>query len=236
VALCVFSVSLCASSFFVSQSYTEESQRNTEVIIINLYQIFIMLRIGNTIFSFDILEKKFRCNLPECLGNCCRYGDSGAPLSVNETLILDNIWPEVRPYLRPEGIAAIEENGRSIKDFENDSVTPLIGNEECAYTILKDNILMCGIEQAWSEGKISFRKPVSCHLFPVRIKYYSDFKAVNFEELAICSPARKAGDEEEIYVYEFLKEPLIRALGEDLYKELCIGAIEVRKNNTFSDV
>ena len=189
-----------------------------------------MLRIDDTIFSFDILEKKFRCNLPACLGNCCRYGDSGAPLSVAETLILDEIWDEVKSYLRPEGVAVIEANGRSVSDFENERVTPLIGNEECAYTILKDNILMCGIELAWTDGKISFKKPLSCHLFPVRIKYYSDFRAVNYEEPAICSSARKTGSEEGIYVYEFLKEPLIRALGEELYKELCIAADELRKN------
>lgn len=191
-----------------------------------------MLRIDDTIFSFDILEQKFRCNLPVCFGNCCRYGDSGAPLSAAEAHILDEIWPDVKPYLRLEGIAAIEAKGKSVKDFENDLVTPLIGNEECAYTSLKDNIFMCGIEQSWSDGKITFRKPLSCHLFPVRIKYYSDFRAVNYEELAICSAGRQTGMTEGIYVYEFLKEPIIRALGEDLYKELCIAAVELRKNKT----
>ena len=188
-----------------------------------------MLRIDDTIFSLDILEKKFICDLPLCLGNCCRYGDSGAPLSFEETLILDDIWNDVKPYLRPEGVAAIEVKGRSVMDFENERVTPLIGNDECAYTNMKGKVFMCGIEQAWSDGKISFRKPLSCHLFPVRIKYYSDFRAVNYEELAICSPALKAGEQESIYVFEFLKEPFIRALGEDLYKELCIAARELRK-------
>jgi hypothetical protein len=188
-----------------------------------------MLRIDDTIFSFDILEKKFRCDLPLCLGNCCRYGDSGAPLGPGETYILNDIWNDVKPYLRPEGIAAIEEKGTSVADFENERVTPLIGNEECAYTNIKDNIFLCGIEQAWSDGKISFRKPLSCHLFPVRIKHFSNFRAVNYEELAICSPARKAGVREGLYVYEFLKEPLIRALGEKLYNELCIAAKELRK-------
>jgi hypothetical protein len=191
-----------------------------------------MLRIDDTIFSFDILEKKFRCNLPKCLGNCCRYGDSGAPLSADEAHILADIWNQVKPYLRPEGIRAIEEKGTSVIDFENDKVTPLIGSEECAYTTIKDNILFCGLEQAWTDGKISFRKPLSCHLFPVRIKYYSDFRAVNYEELAICSPARVTGEREGLYVYEFLKEPLIRALGDKLYKELCIAAKELRKNKT----
>lgn len=191
-----------------------------------------MLRIDDTIFSFDILDKKFRCNLPLCHGNCCRYGDSGAPLSADEAHTLADIWSKVRPYLRPEGIAAIEEQGTSVTDFENENVTPLIGNEECAYTMLKDNVLMCGIEQAWTDGKISFRKPVSCHLYPVRIKHYSDFRAVNYEELAICSPARTAGEREGIYAYEFLKEPLIRALGAELYNDLCIAAKELRKNKT----
>lgn len=190
-----------------------------------------MLRIEDTIFSFDILEKKFRCNLSACLGNCCRYGDSGAPLSNDEVVILNDIWLEVKPYLRPDGIKAIEEKGKSVKDFENDWVTPLIGNEECAYTVLKDNIYMCGIEQAWNDKKIYFRKPLSCHLFPARIKYYSDFRAVNYQEISICAPGRRTGEAEGLYVYEFLKEPLIRALGEDLYLELCIAAEEIRKNH-----
>ena len=192
-----------------------------------------MLRIDNTIFSLDILEKKFICDLPVCLGNCCRYGDSGAPLTVDEIKILDDIWEKVKPYLRPEGVAAIEEKGTSVIDFDKDHVTPLIGNEECAYTMLKDNIFICGIEQAWADGKISFRKPISCHLFPARIKYYTDFRAVNYEELNICSPALTQGAEKGLFVYEFLKEPLIRALGEDIYKELCIAAKELRKDKIY---
>lgn len=188
-----------------------------------------MLRIADTIFSFDVLEKKFRCDLPQCLGNCCRYGDSGAPLSVDEVKVLDEIWPVVKPYMRPEGIKAIEENGTSVKDFENENVTPLINNEECVYTIKENNILMCAFEKAWTDGKISFQKPLSCHLFPVRIKQFSGFRAVNYQELHICSAAFDKGREEGIYVYEFLKEPLIRAIGEEMYSELCIAAAELKK-------
>ena len=188
-----------------------------------------MLRIDDTILSLDILEKKFCCNLPLCHGNCCLYGDSGAPLSVGEAHILEDIWPKVKTYLRPEGIAAIEQKGRSIRDFENDIVTPLLENKECAYTIIEENIFMCGIEKAWSEGKIRFQKPLSCHLFPARVKYFSDFRAVNYEELAICSPARKSGTDEGIYLYQYLKAPLIRAFGEAMYNDLCIAAAELRK-------
>ncbi|OFY66815.1 MAG: hypothetical protein A2V64_07110 [Bacteroidetes bacterium RBG_13_43_22] len=190
-----------------------------------------MLRIGDTIFSFDVLEKRFKCNLPECLGNCCRYGDSGAPLSDSEAEILEKIWTEVKPYLRPEGVRTIEEKGTSTADSENELVTPLIESEECAYAILKDNIYMCGIEKAWSEGKISFQKPLSCHLFPVRIKQFSGFRAVNYQELSICSSACERGREEGIYVYEFLEEPLIKAVGSETYRELCIAADELRKQN-----
>jgi hypothetical protein len=190
----------------------------------------MMLRIGDTIFSLDILEKKFKCDLPHCFGNCCRYGDSGAPLLKEEVVILDKIWFDVKPYLRPEGIEIIENEGTSTLDFENDRVTPLIGNEECAYALLKDNIFMCAIEKAWADGKISFQKPVSCHLFPARIKQFSGFRAVNYQELSICHPAVECGHSEGVYVYEFLKAPLIRVLGEEIYNDLCIAAAELRKN------
>jgi hypothetical protein len=158
------------------------------------------------------------------------YGDSGAPLSDEEVPLLNEIWPYVKPYLRPEGIKAIEEYGTSMTDFENDKVTPLISNAECAYTILEDNIFKCGIEKAWTERKITFQKPLSCHLFPVRIKKFSGILAVNYKELSVCSGALKKGADDGIYVYEFLKEPLIRALGEKVYDELCIAVRELRKN------
>lgn len=190
-----------------------------------------MLRIGDTIFSLDIIEKKFRCDLQLCKGNCCRYGDSGAPLTDEEVRILDKIWPDIKPYLRPEGTKVIEKEGNHIIDFENDKVTPLINGEECAYTVIKDGIFMCGIEMAFSDGKTDFRKPVSCHLFPVRIKDYTGFKAVNYQELQICRPAVECGVREKVFVYEFLRVPLIRALGKDIYNELCIAAKELRRNS-----
>ena len=186
-----------------------------------------MLRINDIIFSLDILEKKFKCNLSGCLGSCCRYGDSGAPLSDAEVNILDEIWPTVKPYLRSEGINVIEEKGTSITDFENEKVTPLIENRECAYTVLNDRIFMCGIEKAWLDMKITFQKPVSCHLFPARVKHYSGFTAVNYEELPFCSRGREEGIKEGVYLYEFLKIPLIRSFGEKTYEELCIAAREL---------
>lgn len=189
-----------------------------------------MLRIDDNIISLNILEKKFCCDLPQCLGNCCRYGDSGAPLTTGEVKILEKIRPFVLPFLMEAGKSAIAEKGSSVIDFEGDHVTPLVGNEECAYAILDGIIFKCGIEKAWENKKINFRKPLSCHLFPVRIKQYSGFKAVNYEEWSICLAAMEKGRTQGVYVYEFLKEPLIRALGEDVYNQVCIAAKEFRKN------
>jgi hypothetical protein len=188
-----------------------------------------MLHINDIVFSLDILICKFKCDLMRCHGCCCRYGDSGAPLSEEEVKILDDIWPEVKPYLRREGISAIEDEGTSTIDFENDRVTPLINNEECAYAILEGNIFMCGIEKAWSEGRIAFQKPVSCHLFPARVKKFRDFTAVNYQELSICSYARESGSKEDVHVYEFLKAPLERAFGKEIYNDLCTAARELGK-------
>ena len=188
-----------------------------------------MLQIDNYIFSLDLLEKKFVCDLPMCLGNCCRYGDSGAPLTEEEVVILSHIRDIIFADLRQSGQEAIIEKGTSMKDFEGDLVTPLIGQEECAYTIKEGNIFKCGIEKAWEDGKIDFRKPLSCHLFPVRLKKYSGFTAVNYEEWSICMAARERGRKNGVFVYRFLKDPLIRAVGEEVYKKLCIAAEELAK-------
>ena len=188
-----------------------------------------MLRIGDTIFSLDIIEMKFSCDLQHCRGVCCRYGDSGAPLTDDEVLILDDIYPAVKSFLRPDGISAIIEQGTNTIDIENDKVTPLIDNMDCAYSVFDGEVLMCGIEKAWSEGKISFRKPLSCHLFPIRVKQFSGFTAVNYQELSICSGGRGNGKHNGIYLYEFLKEPMIRAFGEEIYDKLCIAAGQIRR-------
>ncbi|HEX2967623.1 MAG TPA: DUF3109 family protein [Bacteroidales bacterium] len=192
-----------------------------------------MLRIEDTIFSLDLLEKQFICDLAKCHGSCCRYGDAGAPLEKDEADILESVWPVVKEYLQPEGINAVENQGSSVTDKDNDLVTPLIDDKECAYTIVKDDIYMCGIEHAFNEGRISFRKPISCHLFPARMKKFSDFIAVNYSQQPVCAAAREKGKANGVYVYEFLKEPLVRALGENMYNELCIAAEDLRNNKSY---
>jgi hypothetical protein len=179
-----------------------------------------MLRIGDTVVSLDLIRERFRCDLSICKGNCCRYGDAGAPLTAGEAKTLNEIFPEIKPYLRPSGITAIELAGTSTLDKEGERVTPLIGNEECAYTVVIDDVYMCAIEKAFYDGVITFRKPLSCHLFPVRIKEFSDFTGVSYEEWSICQGGRIAGKVDDLLVFRFLKEPLLRAFGKEWYREL----------------
>ena len=193
-----------------------------------------MLQIDHTIISLDLLEEKFVCDDVKCKGACCRYGDSGAPLEEDEGKKLEKDFQKIKPYLRNEGILVIEKQGAFIKDNDGDLVTPLIEGKECAYTYIEDGIYRCGIEKAWLENKIIFRKPVSCHLFPVRRKKYPDFEAVNYEKWAICQPARILGINKNMPVYKFLKEALVRVYGKRWYRKLEKAASLLDKKQTIT--
>lgn len=179
-----------------------------------------MFQVGNAIVSDEILENEFVCNLSACKGQCCVDGDAGAPLDKEETAILDQIYDKVKPYLRQEGIASIENQGRWIIGEDGDFETPLVNGSECAYVIFDGKTALCAIEQAYNEGVVDYKKPISCHLYPIRIKEYSQFSAVNYHHWHICDDACSLGKELEVPVYKFLKGPLIRKFGEDWYEEL----------------
>jgi len=194
-----------------------------------------MIQINDTLISLDVLEKQFICDLNSCKGACCIHGDSGAPLADEETSILENILDEVIPYLRPEGISAIKDQSAWIIDSDGDKVTPLINGAECAYTYYnEDGACLCAIEKAWLEKKIDFQKPISCHLYPIRIKKYDSFEAMNYHAWDICEGARCLGKKEKIRVYEFLQKPLIRQYGIEWYNELCNCVSELREQNIIS--
>jgi hypothetical protein len=191
-----------------------------------------MLQIGETIISLDILEKKFCCDLSKCKGACCIQGDSGAPLTKEEASILNGIFPSIKSYLRKESIEVIEKNGCFTIDSDRDLVTPLINNEECVYVIFEDNIAKCAIEKAFQEGVITFHKPVSCHLYPIRITSYSTFDALNYHRWEICKEAIKYGIKQNLPLYVFLQKPLIRKYGADFYEQLQIAAREITNRKT----
>ncbi len=179
-----------------------------------------MLQIGNAIVSLDVIEKKFICDFTKCKGACCIEGDSGAPLDDDEKAILEEIYPDIKEYLNEKGIAEIEKQGTSVIDSDGDLVTPIINDKECAYTVFENGLALCGIEKAFLDGKISYRKPISCSLYPIRIQKYEEFDAVNYNKWNICAPARDLGYKMGTPVYKFLREPLIRKYGEDWYEEL----------------
>ena len=180
-----------------------------------------MFQIGKTIVSEDIIDKDFLCNLSACKGACCVDGDAGAPLEADEATILENIYPIVKPYLRKESIAAIEAQGTHVVTANGELETPLINGADCVYVIFDEkNTALCAIEEAYNQGEVDWKKPVSCHLYPVRIKDYTEFSAVNYDNWEICDAACELGKELQIPVYKFVKEALIRKFGADWYAEL----------------
>lgn len=189
-----------------------------------------MIQIDDKLISEDLFSEEFVCNLAKCKGICCVEGDAGAPLDEDETKILDEIYPKIKPYLRPEGIQAIEEQGTYTLDFEGDLVTPLVNNAECAYVIFDEKgYTKCAIEKAYEDGVIDWQKPISCHLYPIRITEYSNFSAINYHEWDVCSDACTLGKELGVKVYQFLKKPLIRKYGEEFYQTLSEAAEEWEK-------
>lgn len=180
-----------------------------------------MIEIKETLISDELLDRKFVCDLSACKGACCVEGDSGAPLSEEECGILEEIHDQVLPYMTEKGKEVVAEVGNFVIDTDGDPTTPLIENRQCAYVFYdKGGVVKCAIEKAYQEGKIDFRKPISCHLFPVRLKEYKTFTAVNLQWLEICDAACDLGQKLKVPVYQFLKEPLIRRFGEGWYKEL----------------
>jgi len=154
-----------------------------------------MFQLDKTIISEEILEKEFVCNLNSCQGACCVNGDAGAPLEEEELIILEEILPVLKNYLRKEGLEAIEAQGLYTTNEIGEHETTLIDGADCAYVIYDEkNVALCGIEEAYNQGEIAFKKPVSCHLYPVRIKQYSEFAAVNYDKWEItgtCSKIRR---------------------------------------------
>lgn len=190
-----------------------------------------MIQIEDKLISEDVFTEHFVCNLSKCKGACCVEGDVGAPLEKHETETLEKIFSKVKPYLRPEGVIALEEQGTwTLDPNDGDFVTPMIEGKECAYVIFDEKgVTKCGIEKAYEDGAVDWQKPISCHLYPIRANQYSTFVAINYHEWEICNDACILGKELQVPVYKFLKTPLIRKYGEEFYSTLCDAADEWKK-------
>ncbi len=181
-----------------------------------------MIAIDNVLLSDEVIEEQFVCDLNKCKGGCCVDGDCGAPLTEDEAKTIARIYPKIKSSLHPEYIAEIERQGTHVTDDEYGLVTPTVNGGICVYGYTDElGIVKCGIEKAWKEGKVKFRKPISCHLFPIRVISHSGYEAVNYEPRpTLCKPACKQGKQLKVPVYVFLKEALIRKYGTEFYEGL----------------
>ncbi len=184
-----------------------------------------MIAIDNKLVSDEVIEAQFVCDLNKCKGGCCEDGDAGAPLETAELEELINCYEEVKPYLTKEGKDVIERNGKYYFDDYFGWVTPTIENKICAYGYRDESgIIKCGIEQAYNDGKTSWKKPISCHLFPIKIiksKIEENLEYVNYEPRKdLCKPACKLGKKLKVPVYIFLKDALVRKYGQEFYNTL----------------
>ena len=180
-----------------------------------------MFQIDDTLVSLDVVERCFLCDLSHCKGQCCVEGDSGAPLEEEALPKLQAVLPLIWGDVWPAAQAMIQKRGVAYVDEEGDLVTSIVHGKDCVFTCYDaDGVCKCAIEKAYREGKSDFYKPISCHLYPIRITQYRDFKAVNYHRWAVCKAAELLGEREKVPVYRFLKEPLIRKFGQEWYEAL----------------
>jgi hypothetical protein len=188
-----------------------------------------MVQIGNVVVALDVFTEKFICNPDACKGGCCIEGDAGAPVEREELEQLENLLPIVWDDLSPEAQAVIKKQGVYYYDRDGELVTSIVNNKDCVFTYYDGKgCCFCAIEKAYRAGKIDFYKPISCHLYPIRVSDFGSYKAVNYHQWNICHAAVTLGKNKNTPVYQFLKEPLIRKFGEDWYAELETVAKELK--------
>ena len=180
-----------------------------------------MIEIDDKILSNELFEKKFVCDLQKCKGACCVEGDSGAPLTSEEVNSIGNHINLIKEEMSPSGLSAIENKDFYYVDEDGEQVTSLVNNKECVFVFRdQNNIAKCSIESAYRKNKINFNKPISCHLYPIRVRKYESFKAINIHNWHICKPACDCGSQLNIPVFKFLKEAIIRSWSKEFYNQL----------------
>ena len=191
-----------------------------------------MVQIEDVVVSLDVFREKFICNLDACKGQCCIEGDAGAPLEEEEVAELEKVLPVIWDQLSPQAREIIDRQGVCYTDQDGDLVTSIVNGKDCVFTCYDEKgCCYCAIEKAYRDGKVDFYKPVSCHLYPIRVGNYGPYKAVNYHRWDVCKAAVILGQKENVPVYKFLKEPLIRKFGEAWYNEMESVAEELRKSN-----
>ena len=189
-----------------------------------------MIQIDDVVVSLDVLREKFLCDLSACKGECCIEGDAGAPVEPDEVEKLEAALPAIWDDLSPEARAVIDRQGVVYTDCEGDLVTSIVNDKDCVFTCYDDRgCCCCALEKAFRAGRTRFYKPVSCHLYPVRVSRYGSYRAVDYHRWDVCKAAVLLGSKENVPVYKFLREPLIRKFGEAWYRELELTAEELKR-------
>ncbi len=189
-----------------------------------------MFVVGDALISDDMLDAPFACNLGACLGACCVQGDSGAPLEPEERAVLEAIVPRVRKYMAPEALKVIDRDGVWEEVEPGEYATTCVDAAECVFVTYEGPVAKCAIQKAHRAGRIDFPKPLSCHLFPLRIERIGDFEVINYEQIAMCDPARKYGRRRGVALIDAVQEALVRKFGAswfDAFREACQERLQV---------
>lgn len=180
-----------------------------------------MIEIGKTIVSFQLFEECFACDLTQCYGRCCFEGDAGAPVCAEEIPIINQLLPVVWNDLTQRAQQMISNEGITYHDTDGETVLSIVDGGACVFAFTDEGgHYRCALEKAYHSGRSTFPKPISCHLYPVRIVNYKEFTAVNLHRWNVCDCAYRLGQTQKLPVYKFLKEPLIRRFGRTWYTEL----------------
>ena len=191
-----------------------------------------MYQIGDVLISDEVLTERFVCDLEKCMGACCIEGDAGAPVDLDEIMQIEEVLPVIWDQLSIPARKVINKQGVAYSDPEGQLVTSIVNGKDCVFTCYDEKGgCYCALEKAYREGKTKFYKPLSCHLYPIRHKKVGDLDALNYHRWDVCKAAVLLGEQLDVRVYEFLKEPLIRKFGEEWYHELEDAVVELKKRN-----
>ena len=191
-----------------------------------------MYQIGNVLISDEVLTERFICNIKECMGACCIEGDAGAPLDLDEVMKIEEVLPVIWDQLSLQARKVINKQGVAYTDPEGQLVTSIVNGKDCVFTCYDEKgCCFCAIEKAFHEGKVRFRKPASCYLYPIRVTKIGPLYGLNYHQWDICKAAVLLGRKEDVRVYEFLKQPLIHLFGEEWYQELVEAVEELKRRD-----
>ena len=184
-----------------------------------------IIQIGNVLVSPDIITEEFCCDLGRCKGQCCVEGDAGAPVSLDEVMAIEDALDEVWPELSASAQAVIDRQGVAYTDVDGKLVTSIVGGRDCVFTCYDKGCCLCALERAYRQGRTGFVKPISCALYPIRMKRFKDgLVGINYHRWSVCTDAVRKGRELHLKVYQFLRSPLVRMFGQEWYDELCEAA------------